>query len=195
MSILSWIALRLRSLSVLRSTVITVCLAVAALRLFEDETILHSGRDKFATEIIRPVQPGSYSPHKCAAWNFLPDSEALLQTFSEALLRHAEGELLTSHHLSIPVCLLAFSNSVLINPQLGEALSQPRTLRTRYHDLCNASAPAFESQFSDAILLSYQDAAAMWHSTALNGTEALRIQKALRVLEGSDICDSRRLVV
>jgi len=195
MSILSWIALRLRSLSVLRSTLVTVCLAVAAVLLFEDDAILHSGRDKFATEIIRPVQPGSYNPHKCGAWHFLPDSEALLYTFSEALLQHADGELLTSHHLSIPVCLMAFGNNVLINPQLGEALSRPRTLRTRYHDLCDADAPAFEAQFSDQIVLNYQDASALWHSTEFNATEALRIQKALHVLEGSDICDSLRIVV
>jgi hypothetical protein len=150
------------------------------------------GAERIVAETVERVQPGHYQPRKCSAWRFTEGSEQLLASLSAGLLAEAGQELLTANHVKLPVCLLAWRGNVLINPSL-HSYSDPgrrgaRLKRTQVPELCSAEAPELEMLFDREFELRWQTASRETQRLGVDGLDALRLQKALAIMNGTDVC-------
>ena len=164
MSILRKLTLRLSALrqgDVSKTGYLSVLLLVAAVTLsllYVSDSAPQCGAEKVTAELVERVQPGRYQARKCSPWRFTEGSEQLLSSLSSGLLGEADKELLTSNHVKIPICLLAWKSSILINPTVRSVPSQPTRKRTRVPELCGDDAPEIEMMFEKQIELEWQSA-------------------------------------
>ena len=175
------------SRSYLLVLVMVVAFTVPLLQLADSTA--QCGAEKVAEELVERVQPGHYQARKCSPWRFTGGSEQLLSSLTSGLLREADKELLTSNHVKIPVCLLAWKGKVLINPVVRRH-SEPTRKRTRVPELCGDTAPEIEMLFEREIELEWQTASNETQQLAVASTDALRIQKALSIMNGTEVCRS-----
>jgi len=169
--------------------VLVAALTVSLLHLADAPT--ECGAERVVAETFERVQPGRYQPRKCSAWRFTEGSEKLLSSMSAGLLAEAGSELLTSNHVKLPICLLAWRGNVLINPALHPLSEQQRRRkRTRVPELCGDDAPELEMQFDSEFELQWQTPSRETQQLHVAGLDALRIQKALAIMNGTDVCRS-----